>query len=300
MNLPFEKHGYKAVEVIHNTQRNAAYKVIKNDNYYFAKVCLTKEPIKLENDVWWSLTMSRLAGPSAAVMTPKMHEYGYGWFVSEFIDKPLLVDHGWNHGSEQFNPHIQRLTETLIWLDQAIIPQKVNDDYDLTNSSPYNNLMKKVDGWLKEPLKSGITSKQDYEAAVKLIDEFKDNLKPSFQHGDFVPWHIFDLGSKVCLFDGEHAGLAKPRYYDLAYLYSRLYTRSNAVEAARGILRQFIKQGVVNKDDFFAVFLPVITLRALGMQADANNDLAKFDYTDSARDILRRCLERNIGALVEA
>jgi aminoglycoside phosphotransferase (APT) family kinase protein len=158
--------------------------------------------------------------------------------------------------------------------------------------------MRKVDGWLAQPLAAGRISADKIVQAKQLIDTHRPHIQPAFQHGDFVPWHLFAInGQQLVLFDGEHASLVKPRFYDLAYLYSRLYTRSQAPASARKILSGYIEQAGHNPDHFAHAFLPVITLRALGMHADAYADRQHFDYAPAARDLLDRCLSRDLQAL---
>lgn len=300
MNQLFENRGYKVAQKIQENARHGVYKLEKDGQFYIGKFNMNDEPVKIENDVWWSLTVNRMAGVNSPVSAPKMYEYGTGWFVSEFIEKPLLAESTPGQGDNNFMPIVEKMADILIWLDTAMDVKQAHALYDTTNSAPYDDLMKKVDGWLKAPLEAGITDPKDYDAARKIIDEYRNFLQPSLQHGDFVPWHMFDLGDKVCLYDGEHSGLMKPKYYDLAYLYTRLFTRSEAPEAARAVLRDFNKKSDQSTERLMQILLPVMTLRALGMQADAHADLSEYDYTSSVRDILQRCLARDLRAFTEA
>lgn len=294
----FTALGYKVVELISNTGRNACYKVEKDGQTYFAKQSLTKQPMALENDVWWCLTVARLGkAGDKPIIAPTIYEHGLGWYVAEYFDAPLLVQKSWRTGAEVV-PQIARLVDILTWLDRQVIFPEADALYDSSESAPYTDLLKKVDGWLEAPLAQGTVKSGEVSQAKMLVEKYRPHIKPALQHGDFVPWHLFDLGQKLCLFDGEHASLAKPRYYDLAYLYTRLYTRGEAPDAARAILRKFMQAAQVDQKTFEQAFLPVVTLRAMGMQADALADRGRFDYTTATRSLLQACLKEDLAALL--
>lgn len=299
MKYPFEHQGYRVVEHLRDSGRNAIFTVEKSGQRFFAKQTTNKEPVKMENDVWWMLTMQRLAGDDSPFRAPKLVDHGAGWFVSEYIENDLLAESKFNEGEKELLALADPLVDSLAWLDKALIPQHVSAQFDLTNSAPYNNLMKKIDTWLEAPLAQKRIILSDVIAAKELIQDHQKYLQPAFAHGDFVPWHFFKGENQLILFDGEHSGLQKPKYYDLAYIYTRLYTRTNAPTAARAILRKFISAAEISdRDVFMRHLLPVMTLRALGMQADAWAEREQYDYKDSAVELLQRCLSRDLDSLL--
>jgi hypothetical protein len=295
--------GYKVGPVVHQSDRNRGYRLEREGQPFFGKLTVTRQTIEMENDAWWALTMARLTGDSAEtpIRAPRIHETGPGWLICEWFDTPLLLPHDFNHGEAKIAPHAKRLADSLAWLDGLWRAATTTRVYDSTNSAPYVDLMRKVDSWLEQPLAHGTVTAAASTAAKQLISDYLPHVHPAFQHGDFVPWQLFTLSDRqFCLFDGEHASLVKPRYYDLAYLYSRLYTRSAAPQAARDILKRYLAQSGANPTEFHQAFLPVITLRALGIQADAWADRQHFDYYDRAADLLARCLTRDPAALITA
>jgi hypothetical protein len=82
----------------------------------------------------------------------------------------------------------------------------------------------KVQGWY-EAIPDLI---KDQYQIYQLLDYVEGNftkLGKSTRHGDFAPWHIFDLGNnKLGLIDGEHAMAEGVEYYDLCFLIQRIYS----------------------------------------------------------------------------
>src|SRR3546814_14349702 len=74
-------------------------------------------------------------------------------------------------------------------------------------------------------------------------------LTACMQHGDFVPWHIFEKEEEWVIFDAEHAHHELPRFYDLAYSYSRIYTRADDSNLARQQLALFIERIALERSD---------------------------------------------------
>lgn len=95
------------------------------------------------------------------------------------------------------------------------------------------------------------------------------------------------------LIDGDHSSLIKPRYYDLAYIYSRLYSRNRAKQETAKLLQSFMDKSGIPKDDFAKAFIPVLTSRAIGVCNDASRDLESGnDYRKTAVELLHLCLKK--------
>jgi hypothetical protein len=164
--------------------------------------------------------------------------------------------------------------------------------------------------WLKvgNLYEDGHLTEEVVEKARQLVNDYSPFVTPRLQHGDFVPWHLFsyhdgDADSWIS-FDGEHASLMKPRFYDLAYSYSRLFTRSDDKELAAQLLHEFVALGVTNgeftHEEFHQAFVPVLMSRSIGMFLDAHFDEQKGeDYTAEAKDLFERCQARSLEALIQ-
>ncbi len=281
--------------------RFATYVVSKDDQKFFAKKVIDPKLTRdLENEIWWHLSLKRLseASPKLLAVAPELIDYGKNWYVAEFFDAPLLLNKE-DTDLSKLDQVIDRLVNLLVNFDQQLLTRNTGQPlYEETNSAPYTNLWKKVDGWMEKPLEAKIISPSQIEKSRSLIDSHRQYVLPSIQHGDFVPWHMFDLGEKTGIVDGEHSSLVKPRYYDLCYLYSRLYTWSGAKEQARQILKGFVDKSVNDTDKFFQAMLPVMTLRALGMHNDSIADLEERDYRKDAKELLEMCLSGKLDNFV--
>jgi hypothetical protein len=298
--IQWRASGYVLGPVIRETPRYISYRLERAGQSFFAKLSVSNEAHMMENEVWWALTMSRLTGDNqdVPVRAARILEHGQNWYISEWIEAPLLLEDAWSHGDTLVEPVVDRLVSTLLWLDRLCQSTTANALYYSGSSVPR---LHDIETMMEELFATNYISADKLARAIQLVQAHYHDVAPAFQHGDFVPWHIFAVTEQqVCLFDGEHASLTAPRFYDLAYLYGRLYTRSAAPESARQILRRFIAEGGHKEAEFARAFLPVITLRSLVGHIDALADKAHFDYVESARDLLDRSLSRDLKALTSS
>jgi hypothetical protein len=68
----------------------------------------------------------------------------------------------------------------------------------------------------------GKISSLEISMLCQSVAEAKDWIQFRLQHGDAVPWNLFDEGEKLGVIDSEWGGI-RMRYYDLAYIYIKLY-----------------------------------------------------------------------------
>ena len=85
-----------------------------------------------------------------------------------------------------------------------------------------------------------------------------------FQHGDFVPWHLSALDDGALgLIDSEWGGVGYARFWDLAYIYHRVFTRLHAPAVARRLLQEFLVQSGLDRGVLAEGLLPVLASRAV-------------------------------------
>lgn len=274
----------------------------KGNKKYVFKLANDNFCRELSNEIWWNTTLTRLieTNPATNLRPPAVFYTGPNWYIGEYFHgSPLMSD---SHNNSEAAACAQNLADILVWLDGIALQPATSEKpiYEDSHSAPYTNLWNKVDGWMERPLSSGLITQDHIDKARKLIDRYRPNILPSLQHGDFVPWHMYYLeNNKIGLIDGEHASLVRPRYYDLAYLYTRLCTRLESFTVAVKILRFFLGQTKINKLEFTQAWLPVITLRSLGMYNDAMIDLEHQDYRQQATELLERCLSEKLDSFLE-
>jgi hypothetical protein len=227
--------------------------------------------------------------------------------VYPFVDAPFLAEPG---VSKLFrDPWVMsRYIKILRAFDseaedwQPAVSMAERDEH-----TPFNSVDKRWDEWLEKGqlLEQGLVTTSMVTEARRIVQEHQPYVTPRFQHGDFVPWHLFaEHSGRWISFDGEHASLEKPRYYDLAYSYSRLSTRSRDTDSAARMLGGFIvlgeQEGDFTRDEFYKAFLPVLMSRSMGMFLDAANDRKKGDdYVAEANELFARCQSRDLQALLQ-
>lgn len=226
--------------------------------------------------------------------------------VYPFIDAPFVSEPG-DSGRLHDHQLMDRYTDILLAFDKhgnGWAPESAIDNSD--EHTPYDHLDSRWGEWVKHGnlIKDDVMTQRMLDDARSLVTEYGDTVRPRMQHGDFVPWHLFDdkATGKWITFDGEHASLLKPRFYDVAYSYTRVFTRSKDAQAAQSLLRQFAEKGVRDNqftfDELESGIIPVLTSRTIGMFLDAQHDKQSIDYFDEANELYRRCMMRDLRAFL--
>jgi hypothetical protein len=103
---------------------------------------------------------------------------------------------------------------------------------------------------------------------LDLANSIKDYYKPALNHGDFVPWHLFQNGKQLILIDSEAGSNLKPKYYDVAYFYRAVYTTLGP-ELAKKYLALYLKTiSAKEKQIFKPLFKSLLAIRILGGRYD--------------------------------
>lgn len=302
-----EIYDYNVIEQLNDwdkRERFFVYRLEKNGTSHVLKIANNGFERDLSNEVWWNTTLARLveADPSIKVYAPRVSMSGQQFYIGEYFKAKPLIKSGFNFTPAEIDVWLERLAKMIVDFDQIALQPRVNQraEYEDTNSAPYTNLAEKLDRWMELP----IERKQIETAAIQngkdIFDKYRANVTPRLQHGDFVPWHMYDLGEgKIGLIDGEHSSLTKPRLYDLAYIYSRLVTRMKSFKSAKKLLTMVVEQLPESKSELEKAWLPVITLRSFGMINDAELDLETTDYRQYAKQLLNMCFEEKISVFME-
>lgn len=285
----------------HDSDKHGFYKLEKNGEFYFAKYSKddSVRQSSIAVDIWWCQTVQQLREQHGLpIKTPQIIEHGDDWYIAQWIDgQPSALP---TDAADSLGTQIDAYALCLASLD-AVQPDWIQTPSPPTaNSTPYNQPEYRWEKWSQQPLEMGLLHVNDLQDAYQLVEEYRQYLSPHFQHGDFVPWHILvDANQDWWLIDGEHASVEKPRYYDLAYMYSRIFTRLHSAEAAAHLLDNFAHAAATPYEQLYPALLPVMTSRAIGMHFDACNDLYGSDYRDEAKDLLQRCLSRDPTRLLQ-
>lgn len=276
-------------------------KLQQGDKTYFVKQALRPDVLPLlGRELLWHDFMADVSSqfPDLHVGSPEIHSLKNDTIMFEYVDSPYVAD---DSNIQTLKPKIPRLVNLLLAMDSAgenwTNPHPVEES---SNHAPYWQIDARWDKWSEKPLESGILTQEMLQEAHKIVDSHKQFLTPRMQHGDFVPWHIFEQGDDWLIYDGEHASTQKPRFYDLAYLYTRLFTRTKSPEIAAEILTGFVDQINLSQEQFFNAFWPVVTSRSIGIFLDAHNDRPKNDYIKEAQRLFQKCRQGELSDFTSA
>jgi hypothetical protein len=297
MQEHFAKLGYTIADptfLPHISAKHGFYKLQKDGIFYFAKYSKddTQRKSSIAVDIWWCNTVATLRHTyDLPFCTPAIVAHGHDWYIAEWIDgQPSVLPTG---NANSLEPYIGSYATCLAALD-AIDPKQLADVAPNRDQfTPYNQLDRRWDVWSEKPIAAGLLRAEDVTKARELIADYRQYVAPRLQHGEFVPWHMLTNNSTWWLIDGEHASTYMPRYYDLAYIYSRIFTLLHSRAQAAHVLHAFVQKAGVDAAALHSALLPVLTSRAIGMHFDAINDLAGNDYRTEAQDLLARCLSRD-------
>jgi hypothetical protein len=294
----FYKLGYTNGDENFKPQESSKHsfcKLEKDGKFYFAKYSIdhSVRENSIITDIWWCEIIQKLAkSHGLKIKTPKIIDHSGYWYIAEWIEARPSVTPG--DPASKIDQYLEQYAECLVALDKIEISHLDKLPPADKGSTTHAELDRRWQKWTKRPLAEGLITNEQMSQAHHIIQTHQQYVTPHFQHGDFTPWHLLIDGQKNWwLIDGEHASIEKPRYYDLAYMYSRIFTRLHSPKHAAKLLRIFANKAEISQEKLYLTFLPIITSRAVGMYFDALNDIKEDDYMNEAKELLRRSLSCN-------
>ncbi len=247
---------------------------------YFFKLATTEGlNQRLKNEISWTTNIyNQIQNQKINFFkVPQILETGkidkYNYYLAEFIDYPLLAEkRTFTHKPEpkdiqkfiskiiQTNRFIDQLPKFELFLDMGVKPDtaKRSEEFYTKNSSWYDTRVK---------------AKYNLDNVLEEVKNFSTNLEFGLNHGDLVPWNILAKDGELIVLDGEHASFYKPKYYDVVYMYHRLYTSLELPELAKDYINQYrISLAGDKVNDFDDKFRTIIAGRIIGGLWDAIND----------------------------
>lgn len=227
-----------------------------------------------KNECWWQEKVGSQLIRSDILRVPKTIEKGFSqgklfYYIGDFFGENVLAS--------QFPPDEKRLAE---WLSKI-----AGMAYRLGQLECRKDLKKKylpAGEKLLEAAAEWVSQVNvDLEPLLKIIESVKNNISRCCGHGDFTPWHMYELeDGKIGLVDAEHAGWG-PKYYDVAYFYTRVRNGLKNKQLANQFLINF--KGLLPKKDqvvFWDEIKPVLAQRLIGDYWRARNnreELTRFE-----------------------
>lgn len=279
-------------QILANNRYMYAKVAVENQEYFYKKAQSEEVGTFFDHELIWADFMNGLSShyPNLNIRGLSIFSYlPHQAILTEFIDAPFLTS---SDDTAQLAAYLDRYVDVLKAIDSFGRTWHSNN-LPKDVSTPYDQLEKGWDKWINgaKLIEKAIITDQQIKEAQQIIERNKPYITPCMQHGDFVPWHIFNQNGTWIIYDAEHASHLFPRFYDLAYTYTRLYTRGQNTAFADSLLSKFIDHVDISEQDFFRQFVPVVLSRAVGMLFDAENDLKDIDYRREAQELFRHWLE---------
>ena len=221
------------------------------------------------------------------------------WVMFEFFAGERIADWVPSRDPRSLKDWFPQIVDFVQFLE-VVDPEKLETIEEVRSDvSVAEKMLAKINKWSAIPLKKGLISQDELKVAIDLVGELGDGLEYRLQHGDFVPWHMHDLGFPFFgLVDSEHGGVNQPQYYDLAYFYHRLYTKLWQPQLARDFLSLYLRSSNANREKFLKKFLPVIVQRTIGGFWDYSQSSEEKREFGLHSDLLKRVLSKDLDKLI--
>ena len=267
--------------------RHVTGRVKKDGKEYFIKIAANDAVAeRTRNEVTWNEQISKLTKLRDIFYVPPILDtgklMGRFYYLTEFVEGRAVATKN--------PPDLSRLE---FWLKKIVLANlyllqltglKFRRDKSQENfvKDP-RDYVSKTRSWMKEVGDPKLAS------LMSVIEGIVGTYEPSINHGDFVPWHMFDNSTYFTLIDGEAASSLSPRYYDIAYFYRAVYTSGKSPELAKkhlNLVRDSLPPD--DRDGFVESVVPLIAARIMAGYRDAKIDKNKdTKYLDLAmKDVL--------------
>lgn len=253
-----KKKGYSVIKIWRPWRHVVA--IVKKDNQplFFKMATTLKTSQMTENEFNWNKRVLKQLDPQAPFIVPQNIEKGYFqkrlfFVINEYFGDQTLA--------EKYPPQTKRLDQWTIKIAQAsyLISQINGEAEERQKEKPIgDHLSASASEWFSQ-LKSNL------QPLLKVISQARFQVKRAFNHGDFVPWHMYALkNNKFGLTDAEHGGFGA-QYYDVAYFYTRVRQSLEEKELARKFLLEFRKLLLKKEqNNFWSELKPVVAQRLIG------------------------------------
>ncbi|KKS70906.1 hypothetical protein A3A14_01435 [Candidatus Daviesbacteria bacterium RIFCSPLOWO2_01_FULL_43_38] len=302
------RHGYKVIETSkpHRFVRGTAK---KDGQIYFFKVSPPEpeliERLQKQNSFEQFMYSHIQSSPPLPFQTPKPIQSNFtkssNWIITEFFPGELLASWTPKREPRELIKWLNKISDSLLFFDSLD-----TTNIHLLNDHPHQDtanerMTKFMSKWSEKPLKQNLLTEKELARVIKIMED-SPPLPTRLQHGDFVPWHMIDLGEKFGIIDNEGASINKPRFYDAAYFYHRVFTKLCEPQIARLFLQIFIQKSGFSKKEIATSFLPMLGPRAVGGLFDYTNSEHLNDTKKSAlslhRQFLQLVLKQELSALL--
>lgn len=286
-----QEKGYQ-VESLEQLWRHVTGRAVRDGRQYFFKAATSESIGKLTavEPAWYRQVSDRLT-PDVPFIVPEVAQEGTVempdgtgryFYVCDFIEGAQLAT--------KYPPNVRNLGDWIERIAKSVV--FLQGLHGITvKGKPADPAPGRADGYQKKFREWAEESGLDLSDLLAIAAELRQTYEPAHNHGDFVPWHMLEADKRFVLIDAEHASVTKPKYYDIAYFYHRVYTAAKSPALAKAFLRAANNELPKREQAaFMKKFRPVLAGRTIG----GFWDLKQGDRTDiSFHDALRRDVLRD-------
>ncbi|KPJ70886.1 hypothetical protein AMJ51_00690 [Microgenomates bacterium DG_75] len=253
-----KKKGYKVVK-IERLWRHVTAVVEKDSQQLFFKMATTIKTGKMtENEFNWNEKTGSQLSSKTPFLVPKNIEKGFFqkklfFFISDYFGNQTLANQ-YPPKTKQLNKWILKIARATYLINQIDCQPK--DEQKTKSVGGY--LITSASEWASQV-------SFDVQPLLTIIKNSRQRIKKCWNHGDFVPWHMYVLkNGKFGLVDAEHGGCGL-RYYDAAYFYVRVRQSLGESDLAKKFLLSF--RDLLTHDDkqnFLNDLRPILAQRLMG------------------------------------
>jgi hypothetical protein len=176
---------------------------------------------------------------------PKNIEEGYFtpelyYLITQYFEGPMLSPHD---ASTNKIASLANYIDPIIDFSETIMAMSDIPGNDSETVDYQEWFIQKAKGWFNATPPE-VRNAYNVQQLVDKVVYGASFLPRASRHGDFTPWHLFDLGNgKLGLIDGEHAISSSVYGYDICYYIQRVYSELKSPQIAEKIYGNLINRG---------------------------------------------------------
>ncbi|MBU0618902.1 hypothetical protein KKD62_01555 [Patescibacteria group bacterium] len=275
----FSAKGYQ-IQSLNYPGRHVAGILTKDGQKYFLKLATTPGiSVLTEIEADWNQQFNQLIPRKESLFwVPQVFDQGYYqtslfYLITDVFSGPLLAS---VRSKNVFAKLMAKNLSPIIKFSQLIANlnlKNIVSREDIQAADHQQWFMAKTQSWYKA-IPISIIEKYPLEPLLVLVKQNSSLLAKKTRHGDFAPWHIFQLpNNRLGLIDAEHALSNGVEYYDIGYFIQRVFSVLEKPDLAEKIINILLKLGYSRKK-----LKTILSARAIGGFLDSS--LVPFpDYT---------------------
>lgn len=122
-----------------------------------------------------------------------------------------------------------------------------------------------------------VVKENDMSNLLAIVEEYRKNFEFSLCHNSFEPKEMIPEGEKIVLIDAEKASAYSPKFFDVAYLFTKVYIAAGLPDVAKDLLHRFRDRLADDKKtDFDRLIRPSLGLSAIHCFMKSETDANHF------------------------